>query len=256
MLGPDFTVFGFRAPGSEPGESIDYYSVEEYATMFADLLVAKQPAGPIHLMGYCAGGTIIVEMARQLKTEPRYGREVALLAMIDSPDPEQSLVFPDNATFLEKDFSQSFGISVSREEILAFAGDDNYDAQLGFVVEKGKAQGIFPRNQNMEFFQRFIGMEATTRDSITAYKPSMYFRGRNSISGLVAEEVVFFKAEVTEAMAWSPNPESWKPYLENISVSQCRGTHSTMIKDPLFCQFLADQIRPHVAHLLGCGQTP
>jgi amino acid adenylation domain-containing protein len=82
-LGPDQPVFGFRPRWIESaGEP--YGSVEEAAREFLTELRTIQPQGPYLLGGYCVGGVVALETARQLIQE---GNEVSLLALLDSERP-------------------------------------------------------------------------------------------------------------------------------------------------------------------------
>jgi thioesterase domain-containing protein len=51
------------------------------AACYVDAIRAKQPEGPYYLGGYCFGGNVAYEMARQLQAD---GARVALLALFDS----------------------------------------------------------------------------------------------------------------------------------------------------------------------------
>ena len=64
-LGDDQPFFGLQPPGAD-GQSQPLTSVEDLAAYFASQIRAFQPNGPYLLAGYCAGGTIAFELARQL----------------------------------------------------------------------------------------------------------------------------------------------------------------------------------------------
>jgi len=79
-------VYGIQARGLRPGDTMP----ETLTAMAADYvreIRAVQPEGPYHLLGLCAGGEIVHEMAVQLQ---RAGQRVGLLAMLDSrPTPHR-----------------------------------------------------------------------------------------------------------------------------------------------------------------------
>ncbi len=60
------------------------YSIEELAAEYIDLMKQHQPKGPYLLAGYCFGGFVAFEMARQLHAQSEH---VDLLAMIDTYNP-------------------------------------------------------------------------------------------------------------------------------------------------------------------------
>ena len=64
-LGPDQPFFGLQPPGLEEGGE-PLTRVEDIARYFAEQIRAFRPAGPMSIAGYCAGGAIAFELARQL----------------------------------------------------------------------------------------------------------------------------------------------------------------------------------------------
>ncbi|MFN7140550.1 MAG: alpha/beta fold hydrolase, partial [Limisphaerales bacterium] len=78
LLGPDQPSYGLVTP-PEP-----FTSIELMAAHYISELKTIQPSGPYHVGGYCFGGVIAFEMARQLEMQ---GDKVALLALIDSAPP-------------------------------------------------------------------------------------------------------------------------------------------------------------------------
>jgi amino acid adenylation domain-containing protein len=81
-LDPDQPVYGFNSRGMEGFE--EFSRVEEMAAQYVEELCAFQPEGPYHLGGYCFGGEVAFEMARQLTEQ---GRPVALLALLNAMPP-------------------------------------------------------------------------------------------------------------------------------------------------------------------------
>ena len=78
-LGPDQPSYGFVAP-AQPFDSI-----EAMAARYISEMRALQPAGPYRLGGYCFGGVVAYEMARQLHAA---GEHTAVLALLDSSPPD------------------------------------------------------------------------------------------------------------------------------------------------------------------------
>jgi amino acid adenylation domain-containing protein len=84
-LAPDQPVYGIRAKGSDGVEQA-LPDVESMASFYIDSVRTIAPQGPYLLGGYSSGGTVILEMARQLRAK---GERVALLAMIDCEAPPE-----------------------------------------------------------------------------------------------------------------------------------------------------------------------
>jgi thioesterase domain-containing protein len=64
-LGQDQPFYGLQPPGLEPG-TVPLTRIEDIARYFADQIRQFRPTGPLSVAGFCAGGTIAFELARQL----------------------------------------------------------------------------------------------------------------------------------------------------------------------------------------------
>jgi thioesterase domain-containing protein len=82
-LGADQPFFGLQPPGLD-GNHEPLTRVEDLAAFFAAQIRKVRPDGPYIIAGYCAGGTIAFELARQLI---RDGAPVRALALFGSPFP-------------------------------------------------------------------------------------------------------------------------------------------------------------------------
>jgi len=84
-LGENQPVYAFKSRGLDGAE--EFASIEEMARHYIMELRAFQPIGPYYLGGYCFGGNVAYEMARQLHAQ---GETVALLALINCMPPNSS----------------------------------------------------------------------------------------------------------------------------------------------------------------------
>jgi thioesterase domain-containing protein len=82
-LGDDQPFFGLEPPGLD-GRSEPLTRVEDLAAYFVEQMRAFHPTGPYMLAGFCAGGTVAFELARQLS---RGGASVRSVALFGCPDP-------------------------------------------------------------------------------------------------------------------------------------------------------------------------
>lgn len=64
-LGPDQPFFGLQPPGVDEG-SEPLTTIEDLAGYFAEQIRKVHAGGPLVIAGFCAGGTIAFELARQL----------------------------------------------------------------------------------------------------------------------------------------------------------------------------------------------
>lgn len=81
-LGNDQPLFAFKSRGLDGLP--EWPTIEEMAASYIADLREHQPHGPYLLGGYCFGGIVAYEMARQLQAQ---GEEVALLALINGSPP-------------------------------------------------------------------------------------------------------------------------------------------------------------------------
>ncbi|MCW2589366.1 MAG: hypothetical protein JWQ86_1793 [Mycobacterium sp.] len=80
-LGPDQPFFGLQPPGLEEG-SDPLTRVEDIARYFAEQIRSFRPVGPMSIAGYCAGGSIAFELARQLTDS---GASITNLILFGAP---------------------------------------------------------------------------------------------------------------------------------------------------------------------------
>jgi len=78
-LGPEQPVYGLQAAGLD-GQSPLEAQFEHVASRYLEEIRQVQPQGPYLLGGYCLGGTIALEMARQLRAA---GEAVGLVALME-----------------------------------------------------------------------------------------------------------------------------------------------------------------------------
>ena len=85
-LEPDQPFYGLQAQGLD-GSPIEDRSIEAMAAHYIQEMRSLQPVGPYYIGGYCFGGVVAFEIARQLQDQ---GEEVGLLAMLHT----ESRVYP------------------------------------------------------------------------------------------------------------------------------------------------------------------
>ncbi len=83
LLDPDLPAYGLQAIGLQAGAEPDR-SMEAMATRYVEAMRRVQPVGPYYLAGFCFGGVLAYEVARQLEEQ---GERTGLLAIIDGFPP-------------------------------------------------------------------------------------------------------------------------------------------------------------------------
>jgi thioesterase domain-containing protein len=81
-LDPDQPLLGVQPPGLDGGDL--FRSIDELARHAVRQIRQHRPYGPYLIAGYCTGGTVAFEVARQLVAQ---GQQVPLLAIFGSPYP-------------------------------------------------------------------------------------------------------------------------------------------------------------------------
>ncbi|MCC5632613.1 amino acid adenylation domain-containing protein [Nostoc sphaeroides CHAB 2801] len=94
----DQPVYGLQAQGLDRKQA-PYTRIEDMAAHYIKEIRTIQPQGPYFLGGWCIGGTVAFEMARQLETQ---GEKVELLALFDCYPPQVKTGGNIKRSFVEK----------------------------------------------------------------------------------------------------------------------------------------------------------
>ena len=113
-VGVERSVFGIRARGIDDGAE-PCGSIEEMAAEYLDAMRSIQARGPYALGGFCFGGAVALEMARQLAAA---GETVSLLLLVDPrlkrPDGLRFDVWLSVRRFHQKSLLRSIGRRILR----------------------------------------------------------------------------------------------------------------------------------------------
>jgi thioesterase domain-containing protein len=201
-------------------------SVHALAERYLSILRKRDFKPPYLLGGSSFGGLVAYEMAQQLK---RYGEEVRLVIMIDTPAPSQMpRNLTDSAAILQYLLQGKLSLSLEKLRTLS------QQAQIDYVLEEARLQGrgnALPPHLGIPLFSTWIAHQEAT----FAYTPEPYH-----------DDVVFFQH--TEPMEnFPPDPgEAWKELVEGaIEVHHVPGNHISMNYPP-HVKTLAN----HMKHIL------
>jgi thioesterase domain-containing protein/acyl carrier protein len=95
QLGEDQPVYGFKSRGMDGLEELT--RIEDIASQYVADLRKFQPYGPYRLGGYCFGGNVAYEMARQLRAQDQ---QIALLLLINC--------WPNNSSYTRLNWTPAF----------------------------------------------------------------------------------------------------------------------------------------------------
>jgi thioesterase domain-containing protein/acyl carrier protein len=234
-LGSQYDCWGLQAEtlrNYTPGNR----SIEEIAREYIKKIETVQPQGPYRIAGWCIGGTIAFEMARQLEEK---NQEVELLALIDSLPPDDSL-----ATGMKFNLSTELeavrncfpelmdelkGIDVFDRvwpEVLSHAGELHIPEK--FLTETTAPLVPDPERLSIEEFVLYLNMVRTLDNARNNYIPI----------GKVKRGVHFFKASDTVMMKDVIDAGKWNTYSETPArVYDIPGNHFSILKMPLVKEF-------------------
>lgn len=170
QLSSSRAVLAFQSPGLEADDGTDV-SVEAMAQRYLAELKKHQPHGPYLLGGWCFGGVIAFEVARQLRAA---GEFVDGIAAIDTRAPIQANVpsDADDATLLSwfaRDLASPFGKTLHFEpEALRVLPADEMFAH---VLTAAKAIEVLPANADEAQLQRYFAVYIASGIALQTYFP-------------------------------------------------------------------------------------
>ncbi|HEY0733742.1 MAG TPA: amino acid adenylation domain-containing protein [Herpetosiphonaceae bacterium] len=134
FLGDDQPFYGLQSVGIDGGDEEPLTTIEAMATRYIQAIQEFQPEGPYLLGGWCTGGRIAYEMARQLEAQ---GQQIALLALLDSGPLD---IAPDGLEE-EQDFDLLMVMSRSLQARAAKMTGMGPDEKLHQLIEEAQQQG-------------------------------------------------------------------------------------------------------------------
>ncbi len=221
-LGPDQPSYGFVAPAEPLAE------LEAMAAYYIREMRVMEPAGPYYLGGYCFGGVVAYEMARQLREA---GTGVALVALIDSVPPNPS----GRPGILSAEFLGHFARTTPRWMASSLRQPDELAGKIarhmrrlkqkieheivpGEALAESVALGdVIDMENYPSGFQRHA--EAHWR-ALVHYHPKP-FNGRVTL------------LHTNRPTLLTPSPESdWRRLAREVDVRIVPGTHENILADP------------------------
>jgi amino acid adenylation domain-containing protein len=224
LLGPDQPSFGIRSP-QEPFSKID-----EMARFYVKEIRKFQAEGPYYLGGFCFGGNVAYEMARQLKDA---GEEVGLLVMLETSPPNVSHKQSWSATAAKysienlvenaKDF-----VSHSPQQRLTML--KNKSRRLKEKIRGKTASGGGDERKPMglgevidlsHYPEGYVKYAETHWQELTEYQPGPY-----------EGEVTLFRAK-KQGLSNFNHTLGWDALVgDRVNVTVIPGTHESMLQEP------------------------
>ncbi len=232
IVEPDRPVYGVRELLDVPQEQ----SVEELAATYVKEILNVYPSGPLLLAGWCAAGSLTVEIARQLHD---HNRQVGLVALFDSERPGYHSAVPSKwTTWLVaklKFHSQRFRAAHGREK-LAYVLDG-----VGHFSGT-RMESLFTKHRRAVVnLQRVLGFalpDAVFNNSWSRVG-AMQTRTQASYPG----RVMLFRAADVPYVTGTDDTLGWKEVVqEPVEVVFVPGDHESMFHPP-HAEFFSRHLR-------------
>jgi thioesterase domain-containing protein len=217
-LGTDQPFFGLQPPGLE-SNSLPLQSVEALAAHFAAQILAVRPQGTCIIAGYCAGGTIAFELARQLAQK---GVAIRFVVLFGSPDPGWYRFVPQ----LRHRFREQMARLSKHVHTLVSL---SYREKLGYFSQKLQQRrlkheaGLLAEQPADAVLDRRLKVEAATIAALRRYTPSHFFGDVNVFLPSKAWQAPSF-----QSLRWQSSIAS--RVVEYCGPDACDG--DTMLREP------------------------
>jgi thioesterase domain-containing protein len=168
-LGEEQPFFGLEPPGLD-GRGEPLTSVSELAADFAAQIGAVRPGAPCVIAGFCAGGAIALELARQLLGQ---GTAVRFVALFAGPYPTAYRRWP---LWRQRLAIRAEGLARHRRA-LARLPSGELGRYLGAILRERRARRAAPRPGPDPMLARRARVEAATIAALRRHTPAP-FAGR------------------------------------------------------------------------------
>ncbi len=225
-LGVEQPFYGLQSPDPLPGSGEGPASIEDMAACYLEAIREVHAGGPYLLGGWSMGGVVAFEMARQLRSA---GQEVALVALLDAPQPPDENCPEDlDPAVLITGFARDL---TGQELAVPFAELQRLDpdSQLHLVLKLAQFSGALPPNTDLSQLSKLFAFFRHNARALRWYRPGPY-PGR----------VDWFRTAATVAA----NPaEGWRRLATGgMEIHLLPGDHYSLLKAP-YVESLAELLR-------------
>lgn len=166
-LGSEQPFFGLQPPGLG-GERRPFARVEDLAGYFAGQIRASGERGPCIVAGFCAGGTVAFELARELA---RGGTEVRFLALFGAPFP---LYFTRRTQLWRRLARQLERLGRHGRKLAAQSWDERRRYLAGELDERRARLEAERQRAADPVLARRARVERTTLSAVRRYRPRLF----------------------------------------------------------------------------------
>lgn len=239
LLNKDYSYYGVRYLTNSTAPQNK--TIPEIAGHYIEQLRTVQRRGPYYLCGWCIGGTIVFEMARQLEEA---GEQVALVALINSIGPRVWDNTRPYSAETELDLLQSFlngktDFSAANNLTLQEIWQSGIDTLQTIPQAAQNIRLLIPsdvslaipnfENTDIATLIRYVNIIRTLHNARAFYKPT----------GLLKTKINFFEVSANDVIAdKDANLNSWQRYCtDSIKRIPIEGDHFSIFGVPYIKAF-------------------
>jgi amino acid adenylation domain-containing protein len=224
LLAPDQPCIGLQSPRIfERDEGIA--SMTDYAAFFVRQLRSVQPKGPYLLAGYCFGGLVAMEMAKQLMAA---GQTIGLLALIDAR-PFSPLVERSERLLMLLQGALRASVSDWKRHLAAKWSMKREAMLINWMATKN------PEKLSRRDYNRWM-----LETKVLANYRSTEYDGA----------ITYFYPEESQYQLYDDPTCGWLNMAERVSLYKVSGSHLNMMKEP-HVRLLAEQLQACIRRANG-----
>jgi FkbH-like protein len=223
--GDDQPIYGIEASGEE-----DFPTLEAMAERYVQKVRAFQPVGPYHLGGYCFGGNVAQEMARQLEA---FGETVAMLALLDCA--------PSNCGYEKLAWRRpTLAFDFTRNLIYWFNAFVHLKPEERRSLVRRKLRilprklwrRISSRQRRADFdLEEFIDLTHVSERETRLWKNHLGLLARH-VSKPYASPITLFRTRSHPLVSSFENDFGWRKLAANTKVKSIPGSHEGIFMEP------------------------
>ena len=229
LMDDEQPFYGVQARGLD-GEAEPFNRLEEMAAHYLQQIRQVQPVGPYYLGGYCMGGDIAYEVARQLQAA---GEEVPVLTVIDPPPANFNERAPINGRFIV-DFVQNSPYWL--REFMRLGGGEisSRVRRKGRVALRSLWQKIRSKSEESnlnatDVIDQADDLPEHRQKVIESHLEALLHYTHSGYDG----EVVVFEAQSRPLLNPSNSTQEWVDYVNRPIIRRVvPGSHSSMLHKP------------------------
>ncbi len=212
LLDPDQPVYGVQALGLD-GRIQKSQSIEKITAIYLQEIRTLQPRGPYLLGGFCFGGLLALEAARQLTAA---GEDVSAVVLLQTMHPDAAQFGSNTTRFQRAWYRATKRIDLEREN-LAYRGSsylhERFDygfakawARTAIALDKVRGNGTETGGASKKTRPMPYILESLTREhdrmaeqyQVRPYRGNVIlFRAAKQLTGLVADQSLGWKNVIT-----------------------------------------------------------